>query len=125
MLQKTDIPAVKMKAVLSGLLGLVLLLQSCAVSDMVVARQTSDQPAQAKHLSHVGKTHWSYVWGILKADDWPAGCQPGSDLSRVRVTTNPLFIAVSFLSLGLVVPQRLEWDCAPPHRETGTIGTDD
>ena len=107
-----------------GLLALFL-LESCAVSDTVVSRHTSDQPARAKHLSNLGPTHWSYFWGMLKAEDWAAGCQSGSDMTRVRVRTNPLFITVSFLSLGIVVPQRLEWDCAPPARGTGTIGTDE
>ncbi|WP_162052298.1 hypothetical protein [Pontibacter pamirensis] len=102
----------------------LLLLESCAVTDTVVSRNTSDQPERARHLSHVGATHWSYLWGLLPAENWDAGCQPGSDMTRVRVRTNPLFITVSFLSLGLVVPQRLEWDCAPPNRGTGTIGTD-
>ena len=101
-----------------------LLLGSCAVTDTVVSRHIADQPARAKRLSYTGDTHWSYFWGLLKEEDWGAGCQPGSDMSRVRVTTNPLFITVSFLSLGLVIPQRLEWDCAPPARDTGTIGTD-
>lgn len=101
-----------------------LMLGSCAVSDTVVSRYTSDEPARAKHLSHIGPTHWSYFWGLLKAEDWDASCQEGSDMTRVRVRTNPLFITVSFLSLGIVVPQRLEWDCAPPGRDTGTIGTD-
>jgi hypothetical protein len=106
------------------MLLVLLLLESCAVSDTVVSRHTSDQPARARHLSHVGSTHWSYLWGILKAEDWDAGCQSGSDMTRVRVKTNPLFITVSLLSLGLVIPQRLEWDCAPPSRSPGKIGTD-
>jgi hypothetical protein len=99
-----------------------LIVSSCAVSDTVVAHYNSDQPARAKTLTHVGKTHWSYFWGILKQGDWPAGCQQGSNMSRVRVKTNPAFIIISFVSLGIVVPQKLEWDCGPPSRGTGTIG---
>ena len=103
----------------------LLVLESCAVSNTVVSRHTTDEPARARHLSHVGATHWSYLWGLLKAEDWAAGCQSGSDMTRVRTVTNPLFIGISFLSLGLVIPQRLEWDCGPPCRSTGTIGTDE
>ena len=102
---------------------LVVVLSSCAVSDTVVSRHYSDQPAQAKKLSHVGKTHWSYFWGLLKQDEWPAGCQSGSNMSRVKVKTNAGFIIISFLSLGIVVPQKLEWDCSPPARGDGEIGT--
>ena len=99
-----------------------LVFSSCAVSDTVVAHYNSDQPARAKNLTHVGKTHWSFFWGILKQGDWPAGCQQGSNLSKVRVKTNPGFIIISFVSLGIVVPQKLEWDCSPPSRGTGVIG---
>jgi len=102
--------------------GCLLCFSACKVSDTVVSRTNSDLPAQAHHLSHQGKTHWSYFWGILSNEPWPAGCQNGSDMSRVRVTTNPGFIIVSFLSLGIVVPQRLEWDCAQVVRDPGTIG---
>ena len=105
-------------------LVLVVMLSSCAVSDTVVSRHFSDQPAKAKQLSHVGKTHWSYFWGLLKQDEWRAECQSGSHMSRVRVKTNPGFIIVSFLSLGIAVPQKLEWDCSPPARDEGEIGTD-
>ena len=100
----------------------LLAFSSCKVSDTVVSRTNSDLPAKAHHLTHQGKTHWSYFWGLISNEPWPAGCQQGSDMSRVRVTTNPGFIIVSFMSLGIVVPQRLEWDCAQVVREPGTIG---
>ena len=99
-----------------------ILFASCAVSDTVVAHYNSDQPAKAKRLSHVGKTHWSFFWGLLKQGDWAAGCQPGSNMSQVRVKTNAGFLLVSVISLGIAVPQKLEWDCAPPTRGTGIIG---
>ncbi|TXK36865.1 hypothetical protein FVR03_16710 [Pontibacter qinzhouensis] len=108
----------------SIMLIVFLVLPSCAVTDTVVSRHLTDEPTRAHTLSHVGATHWSYFWGLLKAADWDAGCQPGSDMTRVRTRTNPLFISVSFLSLGLVIPQKLEWDCAPPTRDTGVIGND-
>jgi len=99
-----------------------LVFSSCAVSDTVGAHYNSDQPARAKHLSHVGKTHWSYLWGLLKQGDWPAGCQQGANMSKVTVKTNPGFVLISVITLGIVVPQKLEWDCGPPTRETGEIG---
>ena len=98
-----------------------VIFSSCA-SDKVVAHYNSDQPARAKHLTHVGKTHWSFLWGFLKQGDWPAGCQDGSNMSQVRVKTNPGFIIISFVTLGIVVPQKLEWDCGPPCQNTGEIG---
>ncbi len=112
------------KAIVVGILiaGCIPGLPACRVSDTVVSRSNSDLPQGARHLSHQGKTHWSYFWGLVASEPWPAGCQQGSDMSRVRVTTNPGFIIVSFLSLGIAVPQRLEWDCAQVVREPGMIG---
>src|ERR1043166_10323488 len=100
----------------------LLSLSACTVTETVMSHANTDRPAQAHHLTHQGKTHWSYFWGLISNDPWPAGCQDGSDMSRVRVTTNAGFIMVSFLSLGIAVPQRLEWDCAQPIRQSGTIG---
>ena len=102
----------------------LLLFETCTVSDAVVSTYTSDQPARSRHLSHICPTHWSYFWGLLKAELWDAECQDGSDMTQVKAKTNPLFITVSFLTLGIVILQRLEWDWAPPARDTGTIGTD-
>lgn len=99
-----------------------VVIHSCAVTDTVVAHYNSDQPAKAKQLTHVGETHWSFFWGLIKQGDWPAGCQQGSNMSKVRVKTNAGFIIISFISLGIAVPQKLEWDCGPPSRGTGTIG---
>ena len=101
---------------------LLTIFTSCSVSDKVVAHYNTDQPARAKTLTHVGKTHWSFLWGLLKQGDWAAGCQQGSNMSQVRVKTNPGFIIISFITLGIAVPQKLEWDCGPACRSTGTIG---
>lgn len=106
-------------------LAAVLLFPSCSVSDTVVSRYNSDLPAHGRHLSHVGKTHWSFFWGILKKEDWAAGCSDTcANISKVRVVTNPGFIIVSALTLGIAVPQKVEWDCATPCRSTGTLGGD-
>lgn len=106
----------------ASIILILVFFSSCAVSDTVVSHYNSDQPARAKQLTHVGRTHWSFLWGILKQGDWAAGCQQGSNMSQVRVKTNPAFIIVSFVTLGIAVPQRVEWDCGPPCRGTGTIG---
>ena len=112
----------KLYPILRILIPFVFLLSSCAVTDTVVAHYNSDQPTRAKHLTHIGKTHWSFAWGLIKKGDWAAGCQQGSNMSRVRVTTNPGFIIISFVTLGIVIPQKLEWDCGPASRGTGIIG---
>jgi hypothetical protein len=99
--------------------GGLFCLQSCTVGYSVLSHADSDMPAQAHHLTHV-KTHWSYLWGIIsKNDPWPADCVTGSNMSRIKVTTNPGFVIISLLSLGIVVPQHLEWDCSQVVRPIG------
>jgi hypothetical protein len=72
------------------IVGAVLAFHSCTIRDTVVSRHYSDQPAKAHTLSHVGKTHWSFFWGLIRDEDWPAGCQEGSNISRARAVTNPV-----------------------------------
>jgi hypothetical protein len=103
-------------------LALAFQLAACSVTSNVVSSTSSSQPQVGKHLSHVGKVQWSYFWGLVPADNLPAGCSDGSDVSKVRTVTKPGFIVISFLTLGIVVPQQMEWDCAQMVREPGTLG---
>ena len=101
------------------LAGCLFTLPACRVSYTVISHGDSDMPAQAHRLTHT-KTHWSYLWGLItKNDPLSAGCQTGSNISKARVTTNPEFIIISFVTLGIVVPQRIEWDCSQVVRDPG------
>lgn len=109
----------KMLAGVQLCLALSAGLSSCAVTDDVVSRHTSNCPAQPRRLCNRGEVHWNYFWGTSKKRDWAAKCPAGSDMTKVRVITKPHFIIISFLSLGIVVPQQVEWDCAPPNTSPG------
>lgn len=106
------------------LVVIILFLSSgCKVNYTVAAHADSDRPAQAHHLTHT-TTHYAYLWGLIdKNDPLPAGCPTGSNMSRVRVTTGPGSVILSLITLGIVVPQHVEWDCSQVIRDTGeTIG---
>jgi hypothetical protein len=44
-------------------------------------------------------------------------------LNKVTVKTNLGFILISAATLGIVIPQRVEWCCAPQEIPTDTLGT--
>ncbi|MEP6677473.1 MAG: hypothetical protein ABJA78_20090 [Ferruginibacter sp.] len=107
------------KSILLRLTVIVCLfsLASCKVSYTVISHGDSDMPAQAHQLTHV-KTHYSYLWGLVsKNDPLPAECGSGSNISKTRVTTTPGFIIISFITIGIVIPQRIEWDCSQVQRD--------
>lgn len=103
-------------------LALALQLSACSVTSNVVSSTSTNQPQVGNHLSHVGQVQWSYFWGLKPAANLPAGCPDGSDMSKVRSVTRPEFIIITFLTLGIVVPQQVEWDCAQVVRTPGKIG---
>lgn len=104
------------------LLAFTLQLYACRVTTDVVSSTSANQPQVGKHLSHVGKVQWSYFWGLKPANNLPAGCPDGSDMSKVRSVTRAEFIIISFLTLGIAVPQQVEWDCAQVVRTPGQLG---
>ena len=68
-------------------------------------------------------TVWHYFWGLKQAKDIRPGCDPRyNHLNQVIVKTGPGHVILSFITLGIVIPQRLTWCCAPPNLRPGTIG---
>jgi hypothetical protein len=59
------------------------------------------------------KTTWSFAWGLVSPKDINAGCE-SKHLSSATNTTNLGYILLSTITLGIVVPQTIEWECAPP-----------
>ena len=57
-------------------------------------------------------TRITLVWGLLQTQDIPAGCESRS-ICKVTNQTNLGYILVSAATLGLVVPQKVIWDCCP------------
>lgn len=58
------------------------------------------------------KTSWNYLWGLVQPADIAADCESKS-ICKMTSQTNMGFILVSALSLGMVVPQHITWDCCP------------
>lgn len=62
------------------------------------------QPRQA--------TRVTLAWGLVQGKDIAAECESKS-ICKVTNQTNLGYILVSALTVGLVVPQKIIWDCCP------------
>jgi Bor protein len=61
------------------------------------------------------RTSWSFFWGLMEDKKWKntdaVDCQ-GNGVSSVVVKNNLGYILLSFVTLGIVVPVGIEYDCA-------------
>lgn len=88
----------------------IVLLTVCAMttscmSTKLVAKYNSD------NIIHHKATEITYLWGAIVKKDIQAKCEPNALICQVTTETNFGFICISFLTLGIVVPQKIEWDC--------------
>ncbi|MCK8519993.1 Bor family protein [Aquimarina sp. D1M17] len=67
-----------------------------------------DNDSVVKH----SKTTWSFAWGLVAPKDINPNCD-SKYLSASTHKTNLGFILLSAVTLGIVVPQTVEWECAP------------
>lgn len=87
-----------------------ILLQSCTVTGSITNNPANtDCPSGGKRLCHT-ETHWIFFWGLTNNKEFIANCGDGN-MTTVEVKNNYLFTAVSFLTLGIITPQKLEWNC--------------
>ena len=69
------------------------------------------------------KTTWTFAWGLIQPKDINPQCEPAfNHMNRVTVKTNIGFILISAATLGGVIPQTIEWCCAPQSIKTDTLG---
>jgi hypothetical protein len=69
------------------------------------------------------KTTWTYAWGLIQPKDINPGCDINFvHMNSVTVKTNLGYILLSTITLGIVIPQRVEWTCAPAEIKPETLG---
>jgi hypothetical protein len=97
----------------------ILLFTSCASTKLVTEYDAADAFPLAKDT-----TVWHFFWGLKQATPIRPDCDPSFNyLSMVRVRTTPLQVILSFVTLGIVLPQRLSWSCGVYNPEPGTPGS--
>jgi hypothetical protein len=104
----------------SLLIGIVLITQGCSTTK-VISRYDCDTFANNTVYK---KTTWSYAWGLIQPKDINPGCDPRfNHLNKVVVKTNLGFAILSTVTLGIVIPQQVEWCCAPYSPPTDSLGS--
>jgi hypothetical protein len=68
-----------------------------------------------------GEVLWSLAWGIVQEQPRVDNCQDQA-LAEVTQSTNLGFALVSVLTLGIAMPQRVEWRCAKAQPTEGDLG---
>jgi hypothetical protein len=69
------------------------------------------------------KTSWTFAWGLVQPKDIDPKCETAfNHLNKVEVKTNLGFILISAITLGAVIPQTVEWCCAPQNIKPDTLG---
>ena len=69
------------------------------------------------------RTTWTFAWGLVQPKDINPKCDSRSNhLDMVTVKNNLGFALISVLSLGIAMPQRIEWNCAPYSPPTDSLG---
>lgn len=98
------------------ILSCACVLGSCSVIRVVqVDSPTADCAGSGQHFCHDTTVRTS-IWKSKNKINLTSGCPNG--ISRVKVTTKPMDVVLGFITAGLVVKQRIDWDCA----QRGGIG---
>ena len=102
-----------MTKVLTSFVVIVLvgyICTSCSVIRVVeIASPTADCAGSGQHFCH-DTTISSSLWKSKNKVNLQSTCATG--ISRVKVTTKPMDVVLGFITLGFVVKQRIDWDCA-------------
>ncbi len=99
--------------------GCLITIQACTTTK-IVSKYDCNTFANNTVYS---KTTWSFAWGLVQPKDIDAKCErTANHLNKVVVKNNLGFALISVATLGIVMPQRLEWCCAPPNPVTDTLG---
>ena len=99
------------------LLSLSLLItlsftESACSTTRIVSRYDSNRPV---NNSVNKRTTWTYAWGLVQPKDIDPKCEASANyMTKVTVKTNLGYIFLSAITLGIVIPQHVEWACSPP-----------
>lgn len=93
---------------------LIAVLSGCMTSRLM---QKPDSDGNGPRVD----THWNFLWGQLTENDLKASCG-SQNICQVEVRTNFGFQILAVITLGIVVPQKIVWECCPEDPEVDTLG---
>jgi hypothetical protein len=96
---------------------IVLTTESCTSTKIVTKYDCAD----AAGVPH-DTTVWHFFWGLVQKSDIKPGCDDRFNyLTQVSAKTNFATVVIPFITLGIVIPQKMSWCCAPPKVAPGEI----
>ena len=96
---------------------LVLSMNSCSVTEVAASEDASTAEGFCVNCD---KTTWSFAWGLVEPVPIDPDCNTGT-MTKVRSEWNLGYAIISVATLGIVIPQKVGWDCAPDNRPPGVI----
>ncbi len=91
---------------------MIVSLSSCVTMTIEGDGQKTSKSKTGTHTKH--GSFYSFVW----SEPPVTKCDNGQGLYRARYHTNAIYVLASAISLGLYVPQTVEWWCdSTPHEE--------
>src|SRR4028119_408341 len=104
---------------LTALSAEATLFTGCSTTKVITLNDCADAVNIRKDT-----TVYHYFWGLKQVADIKPGCDERfNHLNGVSVKTTPGNILLSFITLGIVVPQKFSWCCAPYNPSPGSLGT--
>jgi Bor protein len=68
------------------------------------------------------KTTWSFAWGLVEPKPITPNCDPRfNHMNQVQSKTNLGYALITVVTLGIVMPQQVEWCCAPYSPPTDSL----
>jgi hypothetical protein len=105
--------------VIVALLVNVVCFESCSITRIVAETDCDtfvNNPVN-------DKTTWSFFWGLVQPSDINPQCDTRfNHLNKVTVKTNLGYSIISVVTLGIVIPQHVQWCCAPYSPSTQDLG---
>lgn len=104
---------------LAVLLSQGTLFTGCSTTKVITVNDCAD----AVNIKQ-DTTVYHYFWGFKQAADIQPGCDERyNHLNGVTIKTTPGNILLAVITLGIVIPQKISWCCAPYNPTPGSLGT--
>lgn len=93
-------------------------LTSCSSTKIITEYDCADATNINKDT-----TVWHYCWGLIQSKDIRPQCDKRyNHLNKVVVKSTPGYVLLTVITLGIVIPQKVSWCCAPPNLQPGHLG---
>jgi hypothetical protein len=103
---------------LAVLTAITCILTSCSSTKIITEYDCADAANVNKDT-----TVWHYFWGLKQSKDIRPQCDNRyNHLNKVVVKSTPGNVLLAVITLGIVIPQKISWCCAPPNLQPGRLG---